>query len=254
MSRKFAMIAISLSYSKKYRQATSLEKLVYNQLHHSSLNNYLGVFEFDASQLAYEIDISRTELFNCLNQLDEIDLIEVDQDNEIIRIVDWFKKINRTHNLDQAKKNVESFSELSFAHHTIVQASIAEFVVETLIVGLKWAKQSEGLRELFRTFISEMLKRHGTDFAILLESYIAENYQFFREEIESIAPSLFSMVSTQSNHNKKTIKKKQNTKKTNETKIGPTIVQESPNCTQKGKTMSGPKPSTLKNVKARGWA
>ena len=188
--RDFAMISTTLPYSKKYRGLPVLAKLVYNHLHFSSAMNYVGVCQIQDVVLAHEVGINVDELNAALVQLAENRLIELHQDQEIVRMVGWFHQANGATNASHASKLTTDFFELDFSDSGLFLSAFSEFTVATMKRSLKWKKDAENLRRELQPLLLTLLKDHGVAFANPLLAEIKRVGKTLQVEIHSLIPRL----------------------------------------------------------------
>ena len=189
--RSYAQINCSLTGSKKFRQLnTAGSKLAYIVAHLSDQANYLGYFKYPKVVWAYDCDLSISILDIVIRDLVTVGLVEYDHEEELIRIVGWYKKKNAPENASRAIGVMKDYRNPDFPLSDMGCRSIAEFVVYAMKLSLGWGPDQEKFREHVRPFLAQMAKDHGE---LLLDSILDEifpkNESLF-SELDSLLPNL----------------------------------------------------------------
>lgn len=190
-ARRFAQLDCTLASSKKIRRLKNgSHKWAYLCAHLSPIGSFRGIFRYPLSVFADDAQMTSDELKIAIDDLVACNLIEYDCDEELIRIVGWFRKKNGPENSSFAIGMITDFANRPHPNVGMELNSFAEFSIAVLHRSLNWKPESQTvLRERLRTQLEFTYQFHGQ---MLLDALAIEIEGFGRKierELGSLLPS-----------------------------------------------------------------
>lgn len=198
--RSFAMIRPSLLKSKKVRECDHPEKYAYLCTHFTSLGNSVGNFNYPMVMWAQDACVKPDKMPEIIARLIEIELIDYDFTEEIIRIIGFLRKSPPT-NASWITSILKHFAK---EEHTTGKsgemriANIAEMVVASMHHSQKWNPEKrdfQNLIEMMETFLKSIFAEHGKVFLEALEAELEHYGKSTRLSMELVLPPLLNNAS-----------------------------------------------------------
>lgn len=128
------MISTSLLECRRFRRLeTCCQRNAYFTSLLSSRANYIGLFHYPIWLLAQEVDVPPEEAMPLIMRLQEVGLISYDDDDELIRHIEWFYSSNINLSENTVKRAAKDFLDRRVPRTDFVGKAIAEFIVAALL-------------------------------------------------------------------------------------------------------------------------
>lgn len=174
MSKKnFVMINTNLLECRRFRRLeTCCQRNAYFTSLLSSRANYIGLFHFPMWMLAQEADVQPEETMPLIESLQDVGLIAYDQDDEMIRHIEWFYSSNISLSENTVKRAAKDFLDRRVPRTDFVGKAIAEFVVAALLDVRAYnstSRHGEVVTEELRSFLVAATPLYPNLEALLVE-------------------------------------------------------------------------------------
>jgi len=176
-NKDFVMIETALLRRKGFRSLdTCSERNAYLTATLSTQANYIGVFRYPLEWFASESKIHKEDLVPIVRRLEDVGLIEYDEEEENLRLRDWFYTSNIRTSANTVKRAARDFLKSEVPRIASVSRATAEFVVASLKGVSGYGRESDHGPKVIEV-LRDFLCRAVNDFPELEASLLAEMEQ-----------------------------------------------------------------------------
>ena len=191
-SRSYAQIECSLTSSRRIRSLPDHKtKWAYLCAHLSDFATYTGLFQYPKHMWAHDAELTIDELDTAIDALVSERLIDFDQNEQFVRIIDWFHKCSGPNNRNRIVSIINDLRILEDVPETMLCGSVAELTSASLKRAQRW-KQDSSARELLysdlKTFLLEVYQDHREMFLDTIRQEMEQTSTSIRQEIGAVFP------------------------------------------------------------------
>lgn len=189
--KEFAMISQSLLTSRKFNSLDdNTHRLAYIFFHLKA--NYSGVFSYRVAELAIDLKSDYATAENAIMALIDAGLIEYDIDEELARIVGWYKMANSPRNKSQLISQINDLEARANVDTPLFLSAVAELIVEISARVLNWRKEGDDAMLSLQYFI-ERCCFEDDEFLIMAINKELQSRKMAKKNLVKILPQYFEI-------------------------------------------------------------